>query len=67
MDTWITLVVVLAAAIYLIRRLYKKLQHPEDGQDGCASCGQCAQCANGNCTHPDAQEAIDLKRDFGPF
>lgn len=44
MDTWITLLVVLLAGLYLLQRLFKSSENAEECTTGCPSCS-----ANGNC------------------
>ena len=44
MDTWITIIIVLAAGVYIARRFYKGMQKSGGCCIGCSSCGVSAHC-----------------------
>ncbi len=45
MDTWITLIIVLAAGFYIVRRFYKSTKKPGNCSCGCSSCDVEADCS----------------------
>ncbi|MBW2194287.1 MAG: FeoB-associated Cys-rich membrane protein [Deltaproteobacteria bacterium] len=46
MDTWITIIIVLAAGFYVVRRLYENTQKAGNCSCGCSSCDQINDCSS---------------------